>query len=509
MRNKPGKGNKKHKLYIIMAFFLGALLIIFSTKVIKLTSTDQFCMSCHVHPHAEESWRLSTHYDNRSGIVVHCVQCHLPPPGTLHYLTAKAVTGARDVYGMIFKDTDNINWEAKRQLPQAVKHTFEESCKSCHQNLFPRQLSPEGMDAHLYYSNNQERLNCLNCHLHVGHYSEVAHEPMVDFGRQLVADIIYESSATVTSFDRFSETIEGTPVSFDMLPVPGGVFEIGSPEREPGRSANEGPVRQVEVSSFFMSEVEVTWDLYMAFFRETMSEGRQDAGAFAQAMDEVQTADAISGPTPPWGNPDQGWGFGSRPAITMTYHAAETFCRWLSLKTGKNYRLPTEAEWEYAARGGTETPYFFEGNPRNFTTTRLWNRIFGADTTNINTYIIYEANSRLRTQPPDSVRPNPFGLKNMMGNVWEFVSDFYAEDAYAQYPADAVIKDPRGPASGTERVIRGGAFHSDAYDVRSATRSHTQHDAWMVTDPQIPKSIWWYSDSYDVGFRVVLDWPME
>lgn len=90
--------------------------------------------------------------------------------------------------------------------------------------------------------------------------------------------------------------------------------------------------------------------------------------------------DAISGPTPPFGFPDQGWGGGDRPAITMTHYAAETFCQWLSKKTGKTYRLPTEAEWEYAARGGTETPYFFTGNPKispikasgvNFSTQRL------------------------------------------------------------------------------------------------------------------------------------------
>ncbi|MFW5726157.1 MAG: SUMF1/EgtB/PvdO family nonheme iron enzyme [Bacteroidota bacterium] len=509
MEKSSKKGKRKIKRIVLIAFLSGAVFIVLANKGIKYTSTDEFCMSCHVHPHAEDAWRLSSHYDNASGVVVHCVECHLPPPGTLHYLTAKAVTGARDVYGTIFKDPEEINWEAKRRLSAAVRHTYQESCISCHESLFPRQLSAEGMDAHLYYSNNTETLNCLNCHLHVGHYSDVPHEQLQDFGTDLKVRVIHEAPYEITAFERFTETVPGTSVSFDMVPVDGGRFTLGSPESEPGREAHEGPAREVEVSSFFMAEVEVTWDMYMTFFNETRSEGRKDSGAFAQSMDDITSPDAISGPTPPWGNPDQGWGFGTRPAITMTFHAAQTFCKWLSLKTGKNYRLPTEAEWEYAARGGTSTPYFFDGDPNDYTKQRLMNRIFGADTTVINSYIIYEANSNLRTHPPDSINSNPLGLKNMNGNVWEFVSDYYAADAFAQYPEGQVVKDPTGPTAGTERVIRGGAFNSDAFFVRSATRAATQHDKWLITDPQIPKSIWWYSDSYDVGFRVVLDWPSE
>ncbi len=502
--------NRRYSTILLYGFLLGAIFIVLSGQVMEYTSTDEFCMSCHVHPHAEDNWRLSTHYDNKSGIVVHCVQCHLPPPGNFRHLTAKAVTGIRDVYAFLFKDTDQINWEAKRQLEAALKHTYEESCIDCHQLLFPLQLSEEGMHAHLYYEENQEALNCLNCHLYVGHYSEVAHEP-IDFGFERIVDDpeeAYEEATEVTDFVRFTETIPGTTVAFDMVPIPGGRFTIGSPDDEPGRHDDEGPRREVEVSPFFMAEIQVTWDMYMAFFRETMSEGRTDH-EFHRLERLVNGVDAISGPTPPWGSPDQGWGWGDRPAITMTPHGAETFCEWLSLKTGKKYRLPTEAEWEYAARGGTSTPYFFEGNPRQFTRETLWNRLFGADTTNINTYVIYEGNSMSRTHLPDAVKANPFGLRNMLGNVWEFCSDYYAEDTYAGYPEEEVVVDPRGPATGTERVIRGGSFRSDAYKVRSASRSHTRHDAWLLTDPQIPKSIWWYSDVNDVGFRVVMEWPPD
>jgi formylglycine-generating enzyme len=104
------------------------------------------------------------------------------------------------------------------------------------------------------------------------------------------------------------------------------------------------------------------------------------------------------------------------------------------------------------------------------------------------------------TKPPSEVKDNPFGLKNMSGNVAEFCLDYYVPDAYK---TDSVRINPTGPGIGKEHVIRGGSFKSDARDVRSAARDFTRTQAWLVTDPQMPKSIWWYSDCIDVGFRVV------
>ena len=271
---------------------------------------------------------------------------------------------------------------------------------------------------------------------------------------------------------------------------------MGSSKKEPFHKPDESPMHPVKVSRFFMAKIEVSWDEYLEFFKATSSQGRKEA--------EVnKDVDAISGPTPPWGAPDQGWGKGSRPAITMTWKSANTYCQWLSKVTGKKYRLPTEAEWEYAARGGTKTPYFFEGNPKDYTSEGFFKKIFGADTTTINSYVAYKANSSSQTFEPGSVKANPFGLKNMLGNVYEFCSDYYSPTAYAAYKKGAI--NPKGPKRGQEHVIRGGSFKSDARDVRCAARDFTKTKEWLVTDPQMPKSVWWYSDCVDIGFRVVCE----
>ena len=348
-------------------------------------------------------------------------------------------------------------------------------------------------------------LQCISCHLDAGHYNpNYQHSALKEAPK--VSGEIYASATPITSFENYIETVPGTSASISMIAIPGGTFTMGSPDSEPFHQADEAPQRQVEVSSFFMGEMEITWDQFWAFYGETMSEGRTPP-AVVYANNTREDVDAVSGPTPPFGFPDQGWGMGERPAITMTHYSAETFCQWLSLKTGKKYRLPTEAEWEYAARGGTTTPYFFEGSPNDYTNEGFWNGLFGADTTQINRYVVYVNNSKNRSQEPSKVLANPFGLKNMLGNVMEYCSDWYAEDAYSQLADGA--KNPKGPESGKEYVVRGGTYASDASELRSAARSYTRHDDWLRTDPQNPKSIWWYSDIKSIGFRVVCEVPEE
>lgn len=469
-------------------------------KVVEVTSTDEFCNKCHIHPHSTSSWKQSAHFNTASGNITHCVECHLPPKGE-GYLGAKIVTGVRDVYGTIFKDSASLNWELKSRPEHAVKFAKDISCVHCHENLYPLELTHDGMDAHLYYDRMEGEVSCIKCHLHVGHYKEGAmHASNADFGKsESLPDTVFMIPRAVTKFEDFTETIPYSAVKFRMKAIPGGTFVMGSQEDDKYAEADEFPAHEVTVDSFFMAVAEVSWNEYMTWYSQTAAEGRTtDIGL-------LEGVDGLSGATPPYGNPDQGWGMGRRPAITMTYYAAEKYCEWLSLVSGKKYRLPTEAEWEYAARGGTTSTYFFEGDVKDYAQVSLKSKLMGVDTSVISSYVIYEENSWGKTDFPDAVAANPFGLKHMLGNVAEFCSDIYASDTYTK----GSRLNPTGPGGDGEHVVRGGSFKSDALSLRVANRDKTNHDAWMKTDPQIPKSLWWYSDSYHVGFRVVCEYNKE
>ena len=510
-RRKPKQKVYRRKSFLLLTgAFIGIVLAASLYQTSVYFSTNESCMMCHVHPHAEESWKLSSHVNNGSGVMVNCVDCHLPPKDdTWAHYTAKLRLGIHDVWGYLTKDSADFDWEKKSQLEYAVKMIPNASCVKCHQNLFPQGISDDGITAHMYYEENHEKLNlhCISCHLDVGHYDpNYSHGQMVGIPSMssgvIDSSLFFKEPTVVTSFESYTEQIPGTPVSFNMVAIPGGDFTMGSSPKEPFHKKDEAPQNEVSVSPFFMAEVETTWDQYWSFYASTMSEGRTPPEVVYENNLRAMDVDAISGPTPPFGYPDQGWGSGNRPAITMTHYAAEVFCQWLSEKTGKKYRLPTEAEWEYAARGGTQTPYFFAGNPKKFSDEGFMRKIFPAKTDSISAYVIYDKNSDGRTQEPSTVKANPFGLKNMLGNVMEYCADKYDENAYSKRSgrtADPLVTE------GTEWVVRGGSYLSDAADVRSAARGHTRHDDWLKTDPQQPKSIWWYSDIRGIGFRVVCE----
>ena len=492
---------------ILGGLAVGVVLMMAVNVADTYTSTNDSCMSCHYHEEADRLWKQSSHHLNESGTVTDCAACHLPPKqeGLNRYYMIKLKMGAKDLWAKAVKDKEDIDWEAKRQVDYAPRIVYNASCVKCHEDLYPEGISDDGVSAHLYYDENAEKLqlNCVSCHLNAGHYIEgYTHQKLqgtVDTG----PGEIYEAPAAIDRFETFTETVPGTNAAIRMVAIPGGEFLLGSPADEPRRRADEGPQKRVRVSRFFMAETEITWRQFWSFYNETLSEGRTPP-SLVYELNSRDNLDAVTGPTPPFGFPDQGWGMGERPAITMTHYAAETFCQWLSLKTGKTYRLPTEAEWEYAARGGTDTPYFFEGDPKKYDPKGL-RKLFGTDTTMIARYVVYDGNSPSRTQEPSAVKANPFGLKNMLGNVMEYCSDRYAEDAYAAI-ADGAL-DPKGPAEGDEFVVRGGSYAEGAGAVRCAARDHTRHDDWLRTDPQNPKSIWWYSDVKAIGFRVVCEVP--
>ena len=500
--------NKKTNCLLvgIIGLLLGFSIFIVLDYYYNKSSENESCMACHVHPKAEDSWKQSSHYNNESGVMTKCVACHLPPEGTFKHFTAKASTGMKDVWSYLTKKKEDIDFESKSELEYAVNIVYNESCKKCHVNLFPQGISDDGVAAHLYYEENEEKfdLQCISCHLDAGHVIPgYQHEKMVKAPVDTTL-ATFDSATVVTEFKNFVEQVPTTHVSISMVAIPGGTFKMGSQKGDKFSCEDEYPQHTVTVSPFFMGELEVTWDQYWAFYLQTMSEGRTPPEKI-YANNTRPDVDVVSGPTPPFGAPDQGWGGGERPALTMTHYGAETFCQWLSLKTGKKYRLPTEAEWEYAARGGTETPYFFEGKPSKYTNEGFFKKITGIDTTTINRYVIYCNNSKNRTQEPKRIAPNAFGLKNMLGNAMEWCSDWYAEDAYANVPDGAV--DPKGPASGEEYVVRGGCYSDDAKNLRCAARGKSNYERWLKTDPQKPKSIWWFSDIKSIGFRVVCEVP--
>ena len=278
----------------------------------------------------------------------------------------------------------------------------------------------------------------------------------------------------------YVETIPGTSVTFEMLAIPEGPLTIGSPAGEPHRAPDEGPQQTVRIRPFWMGRTEVTWDEYDVFaFAQAI------AGARASTPAAAAGADAITRPTPPYADESFGYGKGRQPAISMQHHAAMEYCRWLSAKTGKAYRLPTEAEWEYAARAGSTSAY-----------------AYGDDPAKLGDVAWYAANADGHPHVVGTRAANRWGLHDMHGNVAEWCLDRYEADAYR-----ALAPGTIGPVLlPSERryphVARGGSWDDDLARLRSAARRASSPE-WNRRDPQSPQSIWWFTDATFVGLRVV------
>ena len=176
-----------------------------------------------------------------------------------------------------------------------------------------------------------------------------------------IAKLIVATSKEKTEAEMkpYATTIVGADVAFDMVPIPSGKFKIGSPENEVGRRADEGPQKEVAVEPFWMGKCEVTWDeLRLFMYPEEEKKNRASKQIKTEQEDGVKASDEVTHPTQPYVEMSFGMGTDGFPAISMTQHHALKYCQWLSARTGHFYRLPTEAEWEYAARAGTTTKYF-------------------------------------------------------------------------------------------------------------------------------------------------------
>ena len=281
----------------------------------------------------------------------------------------------------------------------------------------------------------------------------------------------------------YEVTIPGTEVKFKMVPVPGGEFVMGSPEGEPGRKADEGPQHKVKIDPFWMGTCEITWNEYELFqFPEEEKKRRRRLGS-DESLHAL--ADAVSRPTTPYVEMSFGMGKDGYPAISMTQHAANTYCKWLSAKIGQFYRLPTEAEWEYAARAGTQTAYSFGDDPKK-----------------LGEYAWYAENSDFKYQKVGTKKPNPLGLHDMHGNVIEWCLDQYEAEAYKQF-VGATVENPWIKATKPyPHVARGGSWDDDPPALRSAARRGSSA-SWKQQDPQLPKSIWYHTDAQFLGFRII------
>ena len=274
----------------------------------------------------------------------------------------------------------------------------------------------------------------------------------------------------------YTQKIEGTNLSFTMEAIPGGTFNRGS---NTSNKADEKPVHKVQVDPFWMGTYEVTWDLFEPFLYKDFEQSRQIDGNIPSDVD------AVTRPTKPYLDMTFGMGKEGHPALAMTHYNAIQFCKWLYVRTGVFYRLPTEAEWEYACRAGSDTEYFF-----------------GKDAAEVGDYAWFSENSEHKTHQVGSKKANPFGLYDILGNVAEWTYDQYKEDAYKQYTTGTAVNPVIEPTELYPHVVRGGSFQSEAADLRSAAR-WASDPIWKQLDPQMPKSNWWFPEAPFVGMRLV------
>ena len=253
----------------------------------------------------------------------------------------------------------------------------------------------------------------------------------------------------------YKVTIPNTTVSYSMVPIPAGEFTMGSDEKER---------HKVRVDAFWMQAHEVTWDEYLLFMFASQ-------GGETTHKDEV--VDAVSRPTHPYVEMSFGMGLNGFPAISMTQHAANKYAEWLSARTGEFYRLPTEAEWEYACRAG------------------------GADPLKLGDYAWFSGNSQGKYHEVARKTPNAWSLYDMLGNVMEWTLD-----QYAPYETGAAVNPWIKATKSYPHAVRGGSWNDPANMLTCSARIASD-PSWKQQDPQLPKSIWYHTDAQWLGFRLV------
>jgi formylglycine-generating enzyme required for sulfatase activity/uncharacterized caspase-like protein len=253
------------------------------------------------------------------------------------------------------------------------------------------------------------------------------------------APLISGDPKSLPDFALFREC-EGCP---EMVILPAGTFAMGSPANEAGRRDNEGPQRQVSITRFAISRFETTWDEW----------------------DACVATGACNGAGPQVMGGDWSWGKGRRPVVKVDLNDARTFAGFATGRTGATYRLPSEAEWEYAARAGSGDRYAWGAADPNCDQQAFTGANFAACTDD-------------RTRPVGSFRASRFGLFDLHGNVWEWIEDCSA----GNYSAGQLTNgSAHSPASCSSRVNRGGSWSNRPQDLRSANRVGI-NASWRVID---------------------------
>ncbi len=249
--------------------------------------------------------------------------------------------------------------------------------------------------------------------------------------------------------ENYTQKISGSNVTYDLVAIKGGEFTMGSPAKEKGRKEDEGPQHAVKIEPFWMGKFEVQWDLYDLFTTKNIE--IEMAKRHPDPENSLAKTDGSTRPSAAYVDMSFGMGRSDYPAINMTQYAAIYFCKWLYEKTGVFYRLPTEAEWEYACRAGTTTAYSFGDDPKL-----------------LDEYGWYKSNSNNGYKKIGTKKPNPWGLHDMHGNVMEWTLDQYVKDYYAKRAKGEVNEAFPKVTELYPTSVRGGSWDDDATVCRSA-----------------------------------------
>lgn len=284
----------------------------------------------------------------------------------------------------------------------------------------------------------------------------------------------------------------------EMVVVPAGTFVMGTAESEPGRLFNEGPQREVTLAKpFAISRHEVTVGQYRQFSEET-NRGARNANCVV--VTGLRGGEPVQGKS--WEDPNYPQGE-DHPVVCISWNDSQDFVAWLSERTGHPYRLLTEAEWEYATRAGTSTPYAFGNDEKelcdyaNVPDVRAKADIESNEGWSPWLYVECDDGYGLQTAPVGTYKPNAFGLYDMHGNVWEWVEDCYY-DSFNGAPRD-------GSAwlngEDCDRVVRGGSLSAPVAASRSGMRFAGVTELRGEAATRAPKE--WHN--FNLGLRIARD----